>query len=640
MATALWQRFEGVTVDRKYLLHKLLGTGANGGVFEAEPLAQDDLKHVALKLMEPAAGHQDQQLLEISRLAGLAHPSLLRSFTPGLCTVDGLQLLYLPTEMADESLEARLRPQRLNLDEARDVGVALAAALVYLHEQARPLVHRDLKPANTMRISARWKLGDFGLLRSVSSRNGVRTRSFLGTAEYAPPESYDGLISPAWDVWSLGILLHEAITGIHPFTAGSPTPQQLMQAVCSAEPVLSADLSPEFQVIVSACLDKDPSVRWTAERLLEAIEELDTGNVNTSISPVHVSKRRDAPSVTTSLPAAHFDKSAVNFAAEEHVTVSAAGGADCATVIEAVHRAADGGTIVVRPGHYAGALRLDRPVAIVGEGDSANIIIEAVGREAIVIEAAGVRLSGITVVSRSDMHQPKHHGVSIRMGLRTFWAWNGADISCNSMASAVVVTNVRDAVFSRCVIHDGKSAGVLFEEGASGTLTDCKLVDNFGPAVHILAGGEHKLQLCEIHSGRESGIQIDRSAVCSIQSCSVHDNQGAGILLQESARAELEGCKIYANKHAGIAARARSTTTLTDCDIHSNMLSGATFSGSQAHLVRCKVRDGKSNGIAISDSSECTLEDLGDNRKRLRRHQGFALWCAPCPILLFAQRKA
>ena len=234
MATALWKRLKGMTIDGKYLLHRVLGAGGTGAVFEAESLSDHtDLQHVALKLIEPAAGREDQQLLEISGLAGLTHPSLLRSFTPGFCTIDGVRMLYLPMEMADESLHARISAASLSLDETRDVGTALASALVHLHEQHRPLVHRDLKPANTLRTGARWKLGDFGLVRSVSSTAGVRTRSFLGTAEYAPPESYDGLISPAWDVWSLGILLHEAVTGVRPFP-GADTPQQLMHAVCSA----------------------------------------------------------------------------------------------------------------------------------------------------------------------------------------------------------------------------------------------------------------------------------------------------------------------------------------------------------------------------------------------------------------------
>jgi len=606
MASTHWQRLVGDTIDGKYLLHKLLGFSPSGATFDASPLSLEIAhQHVALKLTERAAGHEEQQLLEITGLAGLTHPSLIRSFTPGICIVDRLQMLYLPAEMGDESLDARLGSQPLSLDETRDIGTALSAALAYLHEQHRPLVHRNIKPSNAMRIGARWKLGDFGLIRSVPSSAGVRERSFTGTTEYAPPESYDGLISPAWDIWSLGILLHEAATGRHPFH-GSNSHQDLQQAVCFEQPDVSEELPGAFIAMLRACLAGDPSARWSAARVLEELEELDTGGSYPLIPHGHGARRRH----TLSEPVAAHAETHVDSARTDilygHISVSPTGDADCSTIIEAVRRAASGATIQVRPGHYSGTLLLERPVEIVGDGAAAEIVVQATGREALIIDSGDVRVCGLTITSRSEMNQPRHHGVLIRVGPAKI---EECDISCSSMACIAVLPGAAGIKVSACTIHDGKSAGVLFEEGASGEVADSTLTANFGPALHLKSGGKHVLRACRISDGRECGVLVDRAAECSIQSCLIHDNQGAGVLLQESCEAAILDCAIFANKHAGVAARARSKATITDCDIHSNVLSGATFSGSEAHLLRCNLHDSRSNGIAVSDGAECSLEE-------------------------------
>ena len=320
-------------------------------------------------------------------------------------------------EMADESAALlRISAHPLSADEARDVGIALATALVYLHEQARPLVHRDVKPDNTMRIGARWKLGDFSLMRSVSSRSGARSQSFIGTAEYAPPESYDGLVSPAWDVWSLGILIHEAITGRHPFVQHDESPQQIMRAVCSDEPVFSDDLPHGFRDVLRWCLDKDPSVRWPAERVLEAIEDLDTGSSYLSIPNAQVSRRPKSHSDSPPVPVVSSQQPDDSPGSSELLTVSASGDADCSTLNEAIRCAATGGTILVRPGRYSESLLLDRPISIMGDGAIDEIVVETVGRETLIINSRDVHVRGITMRSRSDMNQPKHHGVTILTG--------------------------------------------------------------------------------------------------------------------------------------------------------------------------------------------------------------------------------
>ena len=254
---------------------------------------------------------------------------------------------------------------------------------------------------------------------------------------------------------------------------------------------LSADLPSDFRDVLKACLDRDPIVRWPAGRVLEALEALDTGATYLPVPQYRTARRRQEPSEAA--PLAAYEISAEIHGTDENITVSASGDADCSTIIEAVRRAAPGATIVVRPGHYSGAVLLQRPVEIVGDGAAAEIVIEAVGREALTIAASGVRVRGITMISRSEMNQPKHHGIAIQTGSVRIEL---CDISCSSMAAVAILANAHDVSLSECTVHDGKTAGVLFEEGSSGSVSGCTLTANFGPAVHIRAGGEHTLESC------------------------------------------------------------------------------------------------------------------------------------------------
>jgi formylglycine-generating enzyme required for sulfatase activity len=97
------------------------------------------------------------------------------------------------------------------------------------------------------------------------------TRGFTGTIASMPPESFDGTVSPAWDMWSMGVLVLEALTGRTPF--GDVTEQQLMRAIFTEAPIIPPDLPQPFGEIVGGCLTKDYRVRWSAQRVIEALRQ-------------------------------------------------------------------------------------------------------------------------------------------------------------------------------------------------------------------------------------------------------------------------------------------------------------------------------------------------------------------------------
>jgi serine/threonine protein kinase len=128
--------------------------------------------------------------------------------------------------------------------------------LDYLHSQKQ--VHRDLKPGNILRAKNRWKLSDFGLIRRLDNQSVAKTSNPIGTIAYMPPEAFDGNISFAWDMWSVGIMLVQMSTQRLPYQFSEPT--QLLRRVMNCDLQLPP-LPEEFKPIILGCLESDRTKR-------------------------------------------------------------------------------------------------------------------------------------------------------------------------------------------------------------------------------------------------------------------------------------------------------------------------------------------------------------------------------------------
>lgn len=283
----LWRMLEGQVINEKYFLKKLLGQGGYGGVYLADEVLKKrdkQLEQVAVKLIL-SDDTTENQLDELIVSRKLQHSNLIGCFDRGECNLMGTDYLYLVMELADFSLEKQLNQGILSKTETILLVKDIAEALVYLHNQLvylpnQPepvkLTHRDLKPGNILRIGNKWKISDFGLVKIIGSGSALNTSNLFGTPLYLPPESYDGVISPAWDVWALGIVIVEAFTGKLPFQG--ETLQQLQKQVCYHEPNLSG-LPQSFEPIVRGCLEKARDKRLTAKQVLEQIPVPKSGYV-------------------------------------------------------------------------------------------------------------------------------------------------------------------------------------------------------------------------------------------------------------------------------------------------------------------------------------------------------------------------
>jgi formylglycine-generating enzyme required for sulfatase activity len=250
----------------QYHLESLLGAGGFGGVFRANEVVRDRvLRQVAVKVIP---GNDEAQLEELLAAATLEHDHLIRCYAAGECHLLNIDALYLAMELGEGSLDNHLHLQQgpLEMGKVREVLREVTQGLAYLHDQNQ--VHRDLKPANVLRARGRWKLSDFGLVRRLGNESYAQTANPIGTIAYMPPEAFEGQISPAWDMWSLGIMAVQMLTGSIPYQFSEPT--QLLKLVMDGKLHLPP-LPDDFEEIVEGCLQMNRGDRWSAEQILETL---------------------------------------------------------------------------------------------------------------------------------------------------------------------------------------------------------------------------------------------------------------------------------------------------------------------------------------------------------------------------------
>ncbi|HEU4699196.1 MAG TPA: protein kinase [Gemmatimonadales bacterium] len=260
----LQDRLRTALSDR-YRLEREIGRGGMATVFLGH-----DLKHhrpVALKVLHPELAYAlgaDRFLREVETAAGLTHPHVLPLFDSG--QTEGL-LWYTMPFIDGETLRGRLaREGRLPVADALRLGAEVADALAYAHQ--RGVIHRDVKPENILLSGTHALVADFGIAKAVDVSSGAtltQAGTAVGTPAYMSPEQASGAaVDGRSDVYSLGCVVYEMLTGAPPFTG--PTAQAVILKRFT-DPVPSArqlrpELSEAVEQTLRRALAKDPADRY------------------------------------------------------------------------------------------------------------------------------------------------------------------------------------------------------------------------------------------------------------------------------------------------------------------------------------------------------------------------------------------
>jgi eukaryotic-like serine/threonine-protein kinase len=291
---------QGTVVDKRYTLRNKLGGGGMANVY----LAHDDVldRDVALKLMREAFV-DDEEFVERFRrearnAASLSHPNIAQVYDQGRADdLNYIAMEYVP----GGTLKDRIREVGA-LDPAEAAGIAARVADALSVAHSKGIIHRDIKPQNVLLTpTGEVKVVDFGIARAASATAVTRTSHVLGTAGYMSPEQAAGQrVGPESDLYSLGVVLYEMLTGEQPFDADSAVAIAIKHL--NEPPPHPRDANPEvpaeLDAIVMSLLAKEPAQRYASA--LDLARDLD--RVRGGLPPLALGAAAGAAGTTARMP--------------------------------------------------------------------------------------------------------------------------------------------------------------------------------------------------------------------------------------------------------------------------------------------------------------------------------------------------
>ncbi|GJQ35739.1 MAG: hypothetical protein JETCAE01_17490 [Anaerolineaceae bacterium] len=271
---------EGALLNDRYQLQETLGSGGMANVYLGRDVVLD--RPVAIKVLRKEysgnENFQKQFLLEARSAANLSHPNIVTVHDFGIAD----NLIYIVMEhVPGKDLKALVRERgRYPFEQGIPLIIQACAGVGYAHRAG--LVHCDIKPHNMIVTKDnRLKVTDFGIARALATiKPGERNDVVWGSPLYFAPEQAAGETpTPASDVYSLGVVLYEILTGTPPFTAHSA--DELARLHISARPLPVSeyvpDIPPALEEIVMKILSKEPSARYrTADQLGRVLQKFGT----------------------------------------------------------------------------------------------------------------------------------------------------------------------------------------------------------------------------------------------------------------------------------------------------------------------------------------------------------------------------
>lgn len=279
-ATAATLLHPGETVSGRYEIVEFLGRGGMGEVYEAQDRELNE--RIAIKMIryEPVLYRDLMERLrrEVQLARRVTHPNVCRVFDLGYHWHAGHELIYLTMEVIKgETLASRIgRQGKLTAREALPIARQLCEALEAAHQAG--ILHRDFKCGNVMLLGSdsrvRAVVTDFGIARQMQPKDEAQRAAtqpgiMVGTPTYMSPEQILGeKLTPASDIYSLGLVLYEMVTGLRPFRGESNWTESLRRLSSDPPPpaAIVPDLDPRWNRTIVRCLQREPPRRFSSAR--------------------------------------------------------------------------------------------------------------------------------------------------------------------------------------------------------------------------------------------------------------------------------------------------------------------------------------------------------------------------------------
>ena len=615
----------------KFEIIRLLGRGAMGEVYLARDPHLD--REVAVKTIHLASGFGAEATARFEREAraagGLSHPNVATVYEFG--EDEGIHYLAMEFVPGDD-LDALIRAGRTPQAELLELLAQACDGLAYAHD--RKVVHRDIKPANILvnHLGKRSlaKLVDFGLA-VVGTSELTQKGEWMGTVNYMAPEYLDsGKAEPASDLFAMGVILYEILSGgRRPFNG--ETASTVLAAILRREPEPFrpeelASMHPAMPEVVARALAKQPQDRFpSADSLAEAIR-------GTLGGPGAVSTPSPATGAVTS-PSGGI------------LVVGKGGKGRCMSLRVALRQASSGTQILVMPGIYRESLVVDKDVTIIGQGAPGEVIIESLNGPCLALVAPGGRLSNLMLTGPGPVltitqGRPEVIGCLIEAasGPAVTIAGAGAeplfrDCTVSGQGDAGVVVGAHTgAVFEDCLLEGDFFEGLRVASGARPVLMRCRILNERGMGLRLLPGSRATLEDCHLSGQEAGGLQVEAEARLEMRHCRVTDSGSVGVLALERAQVNLEdcellgharsalhavagavvqmhGCRVRANRGFGVSVMGAGLLTLEGCALSENLEPAVlVHRGATVQMKGCTVFDGQSFGVVCAGGGKGVLE--------------------------------
>ncbi len=492
----------------KYRILSSLGRGAMGLVYLAHDPKID--RKVALKTVNKRG--LDPELLEEAlkrfaveaRAAGrLMHPNIVSVFDFD----EDEDVAFITMEYVDGvDLKTFFGRQKtlLPLAQVRSILKQLLSALEYSHAQG--VVHRDIKPGNVFVMKdGTIKLGDFGIAKlSAESTSMTQTGAILGTPGYMSPEHLGAMpLDNRSDLFSVGVMLYEMLTGKKPFSGDMAT---VLTQILHHAPDLPSKLNPDLPIgldhVVLKAMAKDSPRRFqTAAEFATAFEAaLDSAKLSDQATlmlgdalPEAKERNPDTGSGLRSKSTPAKDKAEdggrkTNTAKPVRITVSRDGSGHFRSIGKAIAHAGLHDRIQIKPGIYTESLQIEKPLRIIGMGDPGDVVLRCSEDPCLRVDSDGVLIRNIHL--RSEAEDTDIAALVVGIGDCRL---EHCAISSRSRVCVSVRGRNASPHFSHCTIRDSEGVGVHFAMNSTGILEQCSLYGHKTAAVQVDRGAEPKI---------------------------------------------------------------------------------------------------------------------------------------------------
>jgi len=262
-------------LDNRYELQELIGGGGMADVYKARDILLD--RTVAVKILHEQFKRDTEFIQKFHReaqaAAKLSHPNIVNIYDVGVTGDDHYIVMeYVP----GSTLKDRIRQEgHLSVEDALRVAKDIASALAHAH--ANNLVHCDIKPHNILMMpDGSAKVADFGIARAVTESTMTYTGNVVGSVHYFSPEQAKGtMITPRSDVYALGVVMYEMLTGQLPFTGETPVSIAMkhLQEQPRSVRQLDESIPPVVEAIVARAMQKDANMRPSSSELVQDIAQ-------------------------------------------------------------------------------------------------------------------------------------------------------------------------------------------------------------------------------------------------------------------------------------------------------------------------------------------------------------------------------